>query len=171
MSSNNRPPRDLNSLLSDIRVPSDIDRCHWTKAFREHLRSLHQPDNEALLDFCITANVLRLKGEEMKREKWRSKELTGERIELLKQVGDSFFSENSRHQVALSNAMLREELVEALGGICEQSGEKEVEEAYALVWQARCDYKVWKGGLDRAYNAFLATKPSPGLTAVLLSIM
>lgn len=36
---------------------------------------------------------------------------------------------------------------------------------------SRCDNKVWKSGVDRAYNEFLATKPGPDLTAVLLSIL
>ena len=49
----------------------------------------------------------------------------------------------------------------------------QLDRAFGLVWQARCDFKVWKNGLDRAYNAFLATKPSPPsmISAVLLSIM
>ena len=55
----------------------------------------------------------------------------------------------------------------------ETSGdEKEIDEAYDLIWQARCDYRVWKSGLDRAYVLYLGSKPSVmTLTAVLLSIL
>ena len=169
--SSNRPPRDLNSLLTDIRVPSDIDRHPWAKSFREHLRKLQQPEVEALLDFAIVANVLRVKGEEIRVSKWRTDDINRERVELLQMVGNSFFSENSETPIALSNQVLREELKEALDNVKKESDNKDIEEAFDLVWQARCDYKVWKGGLDKAYNAYLATRPSQPLTAVLLSLL
>ena len=77
MSSSSRPPRDLNSLLDDIRVPSDVDRCRWARAFVQHLRKNGDGDAEALMDFCVIANTLRLKGEEGRDEGGRKKVCRG----------------------------------------------------------------------------------------------
>lgn len=172
-----RPPRDLTALLSEVRVPEDIDRSLWAKAFREHLRKLDQKGNETLLDFVIVANVLRTKASDIKFSrsmKWRVEEINRERRELLQLVGNSFFSENSETPIALGNRALREDLCEALAGISDESAERELDHAFELIWQARCDFKVWKNGLDRAYILYLGSKPSlppSALSAVLLSIM
>ena len=47
----------------------------------------------------------------------------------------------------------------------------ELSDVYELVWQARCDHRVWKGGVNEAYLNFIATKPAPSISAVLLSII
>ena len=173
-----RPPRDLNALLQEIRVPADVDRCHWARAFRSHLQATAQQDAEAMLDFAIVANVLRVKTDEGRAAPaWRKAELDRERAELLEVVGHSFFHPDALTPLPLANGVLREELVEAIEAVIRENNNEErgesVEAAFELVWDARCDHKVWKGGLDHAYNAFLATKPTPpsALTAVLLSIM
>jgi hypothetical protein len=47
-----------------------------------------------------------------------------------------------------------------------------IDEAVSLIRMARNDFKVWKGGLDAAYNKFMAVKPSQSpFAAVLLSIL
>ncbi len=70
MSASNRPPPDLNALLSDIERPSDVERSRWARAFRDHVakgkRKTRGQDPEALLDFCLAANELRLKGESLR---------------------------------------------------------------------------------------------------------
>ncbi len=70
MSASNRPPPDLNALLSDIERPSDVERSRWARAFRDHVakgkRRTRGQDPEALLDFCLAANELRLKGESLR---------------------------------------------------------------------------------------------------------
>ena len=47
----------------------------------------------------------------------------------------------------------------------------DLSDVYELVWQARCDHRVWKGGVNEAYLNFIATKPAPSISAVLLSII
>ena len=170
----NHPPRDLTSLLVEVRIPDDIEKCFWAKKFREHLGSLGRSDLEAMLDFVIVCNVLRNKESEVKQcrsMKWRIAELNKERRDLLKLIGDSFFSEQSVTPIPLTNQVLREELCDALAKIDDDCDEKMLTHAFDLAWQARCDYKVWKGGLDSSYNRFIALNPSPPLTAVLLTIM
>ena len=103
--------------------------------------------------------------------KWRIAELNKERRELLKMVGDSFFSETSATPIPLSNVALRDDLSVALAKLDDDSDDKSLTSASELAWQARCDYKVWKGGLDSAYNKFVSTNPSPTFASVLLSIM
>ena len=168
------PPRDLTSLLVEVRVPDDIEKCFWAKKFREHLSSIGRADLEAMLDFVIVCNVLRNKESELKQVrnmKWRTSELNKERRELLKMIGDSFFAENSVTPIPLTNLVLREELCVALSKVDDESDDASLSAAFELAWQARCDYKVWKGGLDSSYNKFVSLKPSPPLTAVLLSIL
>ena len=53
----------------------------------------------------------------------------------------------------------------------EKSSEAQLDEAVALVMQARSDNKIWKSGLDISYKTFLANKPSPTMKSVLLSIL
>ena len=62
-----QPPKDLNSLLVEIRVPEDIETSPWAKSFREYLSSLNQPEKEAMFDFVLVCNVLRVKESEVKQ--------------------------------------------------------------------------------------------------------
>ena len=84
-------------MLIEIRVPDDIDRSPWAKQFREHLTSLNQPEKEAMFDFVLVCNVLRVKESEVKQVsksmKWRLTELNKDRRDLLCMIGQSFFSE------------------------------------------------------------------------------
>ena len=76
------PPRDLTSLLVEVRVPDDVEKCFWAKKFREHLGTIGRSDLEAMLDFVIVCNVLRNKESEVKNcrnMKWRIVELNKER--------------------------------------------------------------------------------------------
>ena len=63
------PPRDLTSLLVEVRVPDDVEKCFWAKKFREHLHSIGRSDLEAMLDFVIVCNVIRNKESELKQVK------------------------------------------------------------------------------------------------------
>ena len=169
-----QPPKDLNSLLVEIRVPEDIETSPWAKSFREYLSSLNQPEKEAMFDFVLVCNVLRVKESEVKQlsrgMKWRLTELNKDRRDLLNMVGVSFFSENCDTPIPLTNQNLHAELCQKLAKIDAMSDD-DLSDTYELVWQARCDYKVWKGGLNAAYLNFVSGKPAPPLTAVLLSIM
>ncbi len=76
------PPRDLTSLLVEVRVPDDVEKCFWAKKFREHLGTIGRSDLEAMLDFVIVCNVLRNKESEVKNcrnMKWRLADLNKER--------------------------------------------------------------------------------------------
>ena len=167
-------PRDLNSLLVEIRVPDDTEKSPWAKMFRQHLSSLNQSDKEAMFDFVIVCNVLRTKESDVKQlprgMKWRLTDLNKDRRDLLNMIGQSFFSESCDSPIPLSNQSLREELCDKLGQI-DAISDDDLSEVYDLVWQARCDRRVWKDGLSEAYLNFIATKPTPPITAVLLSIM
>ena len=169
-----QPPKDLNSLLVEIRVPEDIETSPWAKQFREYLSTLNQPEKEAMFDFVLVCNVLRIKESEVKQlsrgMKWRLTELNKDRRELLQMVGVSFFGQNCDTPIPLSNQVLHNELCSKLSQIDAMSDD-DLSDTYELVWQARCDYRVWKGGLNAAYINFVSGKPGPPLTAVLMSIM
>ena len=114
-----QPPKDLNSLLVEIRVPEDIDTSPWAKQFREYLSN--QPEREAMLDFVLVCNVLRIKESEVKQlsrgMKWRLTELNKDRRDLLQMIGVSFFSENCDSPIPLSNQVLHNELCSKLSQI------------------------------------------------------
>ena len=165
----------MNSLLVEIRVPEDIERSPWAKVFREHLTA-HQPEKEAMLDFVIVCNVLRNKESEVKQilttkgMKWRLTDLNKDRREMLQMIGSSFFTEQCDTPIPLANQVLRDSLSRKLSQV-DSVNDEDLSEVFDLVWQARCDYKVWKGGLEAAYQQFLAMKPTPPLTAVIMSIL
>ncbi len=185
MAASKQPPRDLKSLLSDLREPTDLDRSPWAKDFRRYLKARsgnpnadYVSDFEAKFDFIVVAGVLKAKSQEIVEQKWRRREIDSERIELLQIVGTSFFGDNTPTQIALSNKELRKELVTALEAVSRlneadsESSSGLIDDASDLVWEARCDRLVYKDGVDGAYNKYLLTKPTPPMmTAVLLSIL
>jgi hypothetical protein len=123
-----------------------------------------------MLDFAFAANYLRSMGTE--GEKINRLEVNSRQVELLQQLLQCFFGPKASQPIALINQVLREEVCEALTSIREEDSREKFDKMSNLVCQARSDYRVWKGGLDKAYNQFLASKPSlPTMTAVLLTIM
>ena len=72
--------------------------------------------------------------------------------------------------ISCRSQILREELSIKLSQI-DSISDDDLSDVYELVWQARCDHRVWKGGVNEAYLNFIATKPAPSITAVLLSII
>ncbi|TRY61177.1 hypothetical protein TCAL_09164 [Tigriopus californicus] len=172
---NNQPPKDLNALLSEVDVLEDMESSHWIQAFRTHLKSNGREDIEPLLYFVAQANILN-KLEPGPTSQWKQQQINEERLNLVISIGNAYFSEDSSHKIALSNRILWNKLSEALQAIQNNNEnrniESDLEDACQLIRQAKGDYKVWKGGVDKAYNAYLASKPSlPTLTAVLLSIL
>ncbi|XP_040563444.1 uncharacterized protein [Lepeophtheirus salmonis] len=164
-------PRDLNALLVEIRNPEDTEISPWAKKFRSYLKE-NTPELEPVFDFVIVCNVLRSKENELKNVtaiKWRVVEIHKERRELLNQIGSTFFFEDAPTPIILANRVLRDTIV---GRLQELEKDKSLSEAYELVWQARCDYMVWKGGLDMAYQKFLRYENRPAsFVAVLMSIL
>merc|ERR1712018_240535 len=137
----NQPPRDLNSLLIEIRVPDDIERSPWAKVFREHLTA-HQPEKEAMLDFVIVCNVLRNKETDVKQilnskgMQWRLTDVNKDRREMLQMIGSSFFSEHCETPIPIANQVLRENLCLKLSQV-ESVNDEDLSEIFDLVWQAR----------------------------------
>ena len=164
----------MNSLLAEVRVPDDLEKSHWITQFREHLSKLNQPEKDAMLDFVVACNILRNKEFEIKQISrgmaWRQDQLNKDRREILSTIGETFFCENAACPIPLSNQILREDLSRKLSKI-DSINDNDLSDLYDLLWQARCDHRVWKSGLNEAYMNFVASKPSPNLTAVLLSIM
>jgi hypothetical protein len=53
------PPRDLNSLLTEIESSEDVKKSVWLKKFREHLTKLERFDLEAALGKSRLYSVFR----------------------------------------------------------------------------------------------------------------
>lgn len=168
------PPRDLNSLLTEIESSEDVKKSVWIKRFREHLTKLERFDLEAALEFVIISHLMENNNRVGNKPHNRRPTVPmscEDRRHLLKKIGINFFSEDAASPIPLSNQILREDLCSVLADL-DKKDDSILEEAARLVRMARNDYKVWKGGLDSAYNKFLSLKPSPHpFTAVLLSIL
>jgi len=70
----------------------------------------------------------------------------------------------------LIDQVLREELADRLPKLGLKSPETEVVGLVEDVWSARNDPKLWRS-LDSAFKTFVANKPSPSVSQVLLSIL
>ena len=164
------PPCNLVSLLVEIQNPEDTEECCWAKTFRNYLI---KTEEENLLDFVIICNVLRKKELDVKvlRKKIgdnpavyipsKDAVLNKERRDLLKLLGDTFLSDDCIMPVHLNNGELIPRIYEAMDNISNlKDGDDDEKQSdylssvFNLVWQARCDYKVWRQ-LETKYNNFL----------------
>merc|ERR1719225_111352 len=167
-----KPPRDLTSLVEEL-VLSEKEETLWGSQFRQFLKHRGQKDLEHALDFVTSSSRLSTAQDQAKNTENKTKqaELKEKRVSLLNQMGTKYFKADSDQCLPLANQVLHEELSEKLSKVNEKSSEAQLDEAVALVMQARSDNKIWKSGLDISYKTFLANKPSPTMKSVLLSIL
>ena len=101
------------------------------------------------------------------------------RKELLVQIFQKYFHEESPSTIPLGNSVLRDDIYQQLKSITKHDQFEVSEDTMANVVEllnvSSRDYRVWKGGLEVTYKAFLASKPtcriSSQINACLLSIM
>ena len=136
-------------------------------------------NEEGLLDFVIVCNVLRNKESEVRLLRQKTGDtpvvyipskdavLNKERRDLLKMLGDTFLSEDCAIPIQLGNPDLKPKICEALGNIDNLKNDDDEEQSeylskiFNLVWQARCDYKVWRQ-LEIMYKKFSSSKHNRG---------
>ena len=155
----------------EIRTPEDIEQCVLAKTFREYLE---QTEEEGLLDFVIVCNVLRNKESDVKVLKQKTEDMSDivyipskdavlnkERRDMMQMLGDTFINDDCFIPIQLKNQHLMPKLREAMKKIAtlKADGEDEKQSDYlstvfSLVWQARCDYNVYKK-LETNYKRFL----------------
>lgn len=166
-----RPPRDLTSLLQDIKARGGVDASPWGDRYRQFLRDRGQIEMESILSFVLDCNDLKAIEEELNSSSnaRRKSELSQERLDLLQVIGEKYFSVDSDTQIPLSNQVLQEELGEDLSLPNVES--MDASQLVVLVLQARDDNKVWKSGLDQSYRTFILQPTPVSLTACLLSIL
>jgi len=161
------PPADLATLLVQVERPEDAaegeGRTSVVGRFRKHLES---QDREAVLDFAIACNILRLKEADIKA--LMLKDPSNERIvaeaeemlELLMTVGQVFILDGCVAPVDLEDRSLKGSLRDVLESLEQTTSEEDcgaaaelITRAFGLVWQARCDPRVWKR-LQDEYSAW-----------------
>lgn len=173
-----RPPRDLAGLIDEVTScqtagqGGEAPPCLWGDLFIQFLRHRDQTDLEHGLAFCVLAARLGLLQEQaLNSHTPKAKEEVRESlVSLLQTVSSQHLAQGCPHPLLLSNQVLREELAELLPKLGAKSTEEEIRSAASSVWDARNDPRVWKG-LDTAYKTFVANKPSPSVSQVLLSIL
>ena len=90
----------------------------------------------------------------------------------------TYFDENCLKPINLANKVLRDQLYETLNNNI-KDGSYSIKEVMRDVRAASRDYKVWKGGLELAYQDYIASKPTPAgttpvftaATTVLISLL
>ena len=169
--SSKTPPSNLASVLVEIQNPEDIEKCALAKTFRDYLI---QTDEEGLLDFVIVCNVLRNKESDVKVLRQRTEDvqvvyipskdavLNKDRRDMIEMLGDTFFNEDCIVPLQLNNQELVlkiRDAMEKIGSLTEDDEKQSdyLSTVFSLVWQARCDYKVWKK-LEMKYKQFLSCK-------------
>lgn len=169
VSAHSSPPNDLANLLAGIKEPSDIEKNHWASKFRCHLERVNL---ESVLDFVIACNVLKL--QEL-RQHQNNEVNYKEKFELLTAIEQIFLSDQSAQPIELNNDILRKDisdkmqcLSDAYEESCDQPDRKDIIDALDLIWQARCDLKVWRE-LEKEYSAFVRS-PSVRLITTLHNV-
>ena len=93
--------------------------------------------------------------------------------QLRQQFYQTYLDENCLKPVNLSNKVLREQLCEILSKK-DLDDECVIRDLPSCVRAASRDYKVWKGGLELAYQDYIASKPAPlplvTATTILISL-
>lgn len=162
-----KPPRDLTCLLEESEEGGP-----WFDLFRQFLRHRDQTELEHGLGFCVLAGkakALQEKSGVVATPKTKE-ELREELVNILLKIAADHLVSDAPQPVVLANQVLREELAERLPQLGLKSSEAEVSNAVDDVWSARNDLKLWKS-LDSAFKTFVANKPSPSVSQVLLSIL
>lgn len=162
-----KPPRDLTCLLEESEEGGP-----WFDLFRQFLRHRDQTELEHGLGFCVLAGkakALQEKSGVVATQKTKE-ELREELVNILLKIAADHLVSDAPQPVVLANQVLREELAERLPQLGLKSSEAEVSNAVDDVWSARNDPKLWKS-LDSAFKTFVANKPSPSVSQVLLSIL
>ena len=131
----------------------------WLMSFRNYLTTTQDTLTKVyLLDFVIDCQDL-LK--------------SPQNHQLHQQFYQTYFDENCLKPVHLSNKVLREQLCEILSKM-DLDDECFVRDLPVCVRAVSRDYKVWKGGLELAYQDYIASKPAPlplfTATTILISL-
>jgi len=169
-----RPPSDLTGLLRDAVLAEDgphkenNNRPPWEQDFKEFLHSTNQTDLENCLQFVLEVERLKLLEDELldSPSRKRLEEIKSTQLEMMRSIASKYFSVLSDQCIALSNQVLMEEIANL-----RNVRQEHLKNGLKLLLAARSDNKVWQSGLEFAYRSFLATKPSPTLRAVILSIL
>merc|ERR1711899_588954 len=176
--SSQKPPSNLASVLVEIQNPDDIETCVLAKSFRDFLI---QTDEEGLLDFVIVCNVLRNKESDVKVLRQKTEDLSDvvyipskdavlnkDRRDMMQMLGDTFINDDCFIPIQLKNQNLMPTLREHMEKIAnlKAGGDDDKQSDYlstvfSLVWQARCDYNVYKK-LEANYKKFLSCRHTNG---------
>ena len=111
-------------------------------AFTEYL-TIYQPKIKVIWDFVVMCDNLKTgRGQDQQV--------------LLQIIVKTFLSEDARAPIPLENTVLREQIAQKSREI-DSITEGQLKELIELLEKAGGDYKIWKGGLETAYQNFIAS--------------
>jgi len=162
-----KPPRDLTCLLEESEEGGP-----WFDLFRQFLRHRDQTELEHGLGFSVLAGKAKALQDKLgvTATQKTKEDLREELVNTLLKTSADHLVSDAPQPVVLANQVLREELADRLPQLGLKSSEAEISSAVDDVWSARNDPKLWKS-LDSAFKTFVANKPSPSVSQVLLSIL
>merc|ERR1712122_338018 len=150
------PPPNLMDLICQD------DTKKWLIHFQNYLQTNQMHKTSHLLDYLLDCQIV--------FQSQSSKNLTF--------LFDTYFKEDAVKPIILSNQILRQELYQQLSqAINDGSQYDRPLSSYSTILkmlkESNTDYKVWKGGVEQAYQRYLSERPKivNDITAVLLTIL
>ena len=145
------------------------DTKKWLIHFQNYLQTNQMQKTSHLLDYLLDCQIV-FQSQPMK--------INGKLSENLTFLFDTYFKEDAVKPIILSNQILRQELYQQLSqAINDGSQYDRPLSSYSAILkmlkESNRDYKVWRGGVEQAYQRYLSERPRivNDITAVLLTIL
>ena len=145
------------------------DTKKWLIHFQNYLQTNQMQKTSHLLDYLLDCQIV-FQSQPMK--------INGKLSENLTFLFDTYFKEDAVKPIILSNQILRQELYQQLSQAINDGSQYDrpltsYSAILKMLKESNKDYKVWRGGVEQAYQRYLSERPKivNDITAVLLTIL
>ena len=142
------------------------DTNKWLIHFQNYLQTNQMHKTSHLLDYLLDCQIV-----------FQSQPMMPV-SENLTFLFDTYFKEDAVKPIILSNQILRQELYQQLSQAINDGSQYDrpltsYSAILKMLKESNKDYKVWRGGVEQAYQRYLSERPKivNDITAVLLTIL
>ena len=142
------------------------DTNKWLIHFQNYLQTNQMHKTSHLLDYLLDCQIV-----------FQSQPMMSV-SENLTFLFDTYFKEDAVKPIILSNQILRQELYQQLSQAINDGSQYDrpltsYSAILKMLKESNKDYKVWRGGVEQAYQRYLSERPKivNDITAVLLTIL
>ena len=142
------------------------DTKKWLIHFQNYLQTNQMHKTSHLLDYLLDCQIV-----------FQSQPMMPV-SENLTFLFDTYFKEDAVKPIILSNQILRQELYQQLSQAINDGSQYDrpltsYSAILKMLKESNKDYKVWRGGVEQAYQRYLSERPKivNDITAVLLTIL